>query len=97
MAEVPESTAAAMTEATARSAEAVSATTLYRRSGPGGTSISFSEMPFSSNLSDPCAFQQQLSAVQQQQQLVLQRPSVSVSGSTTRAASSILGAASQHQ
>jgi hypothetical protein len=127
MAEVPESTAAAMTEATARSAEtmttssaaeqprlqlrrpfrlqlvqryaaeAVSATTLYRRSGPGSTTISFSDMPFSCNFSDPCAFQQQLSAAQQQQQLVLQRPCVSVSGNTTRASSSTLGAASQHQ
>ncbi len=36
-------------------AEAVSARTLYRRSGPGSTTISFSDMPFSCNFSDPCA------------------------------------------
>jgi hypothetical protein len=54
-------------------------------------------MIFSSSTSDPRAFQRQLSAVHQQQQLMLQRPSVSVSGSTTCAASSASQAASPHQ
>jgi hypothetical protein len=40
-------------------------------------------MLFSSNFSNPRSFQQQLSAVQQQPQRTLQRPGVSVSGSTT--------------
>jgi len=78
-------------------AEATSAAALYLRSGTGGTSISFSHMLFSSTFSGPRAFQQQISAVQQQQQLMLQRQHhprcISVAGSI---ATSVTGC-KQHQ